>query len=82
LHRIEQRIDVKTTQLEINDEQLIDRIHWFYRWGLDADNKGCFKLIQSVEELNKAITDQQEIEIRLMNKNDEMKYESEKKEEE
>jgi len=53
-----------------------------YRWGLDADNKGCFKLIQSVEELNKAITDQQEIEIRLMNKNDEMKYESEKKEEE
>jgi hypothetical protein len=38
-------------------------------------------LIQSIEELNKAVADQQEIEIRLMNKNDEMKYESEKKEE-
>lgn len=49
---------------------------------MEGELKGSFKLIQSIEELNKAINDQQEIEIRLMNKNDELKYESEKKEEE
>lgn len=58
----------------------IDNIGLF-RYAVDAENKGAFKLIQSIEELTKAVSDQQEIEIRLMNKNDEMKYESERKEE-
>lgn len=53
-----------------------------YTKATEGDLKGSFKLIQSIEELNKAINEQQEIEIRLMNKNDELKYESEKKEEE
>jgi len=50
----------------------IDSIGLF-RYAVDGENKGGFKLIQSIEELTKAVADQQEIEIRLMNKNDELK---------
>jgi len=50
----------------------IDSIGLF-RYATDTEGKGTFKLIQSIEDFNTAVQQQQEIEIRLMNKNDEMK---------